>query len=102
MNATIAPAARKPRTTTHAPAEQVPQPQIAPLPMHPHRPLAPAPKVADPPLFGVAEPTKQQIRDRAYHIYLARNGGPGDAHADWVQAERELRDEFRRAMISGT
>lgn len=53
-------------------------------------------------LGGIMEPTKQQIRDRAYFIYLARNGGPGDASADWTQAERELREEFRRAAISGT
>ena len=51
---------------------------------------------------GIIEPTKQQIRDRAYFIYLARNGGPGDAAADWSQAERDLREEFRRAAISGT
>lgn len=53
-------------------------------------------------LGGIIEPTKQQIRDRAYFIYLARNGGPGDSGADWAQAERELREEFRRAAISGT
>lgn len=35
-------------------------------------------------------PTDEQIRRRAYEIFLARNGGPGDALTDWVQAEREL------------
>jgi hypothetical protein len=35
--------------------------------------------------------TEQQIRERAYQIYLARNGRPGDPAADWAQAERELR-----------
>lgn len=35
-------------------------------------------------------PSDEQIRARAYEIFLARNGGPGDALADWVQAEREL------------
>ena len=35
--------------------------------------------------------TEDQIRERAYHIFLQRNGGPGDAHSDWQQAERELR-----------
>jgi hypothetical protein len=39
-------------------------------------------------------PTQEQIRVRAYEIYLRRKGGPGDAHSDWVQAERELRREM--------
>jgi hypothetical protein len=40
--------------------------------------------------------TEQQIRERAYQIYLARNGGPGEPAADWSQAERELRAESER------
>lgn len=34
----------------------------------------------------------ERIRARAYEIYLARRGSgtPGDALADWLQAEREL------------
>ena len=35
--------------------------------------------------------TEQQIRERAYQIYLARSGGPGDAMSDWFQAELQLR-----------
>lgn len=45
--------------------------------------------------FGPTRPTKAQIRDRAYFIYLARDGAPGDPAADWTQAERELEAEFR-------
>ena len=41
-------------------------------------------------------PTEDQIRARAFEIYLARNGGPGDAHADWLQAERELMEDRSR------
>lgn len=41
-------------------------------------------------------PTNEQIRARAFEIYLARNGGPGDAQADWVQAERELTQELSK------
>jgi len=41
-------------------------------------------------------PSEQQIRERAYEIFLRRNGGPGDAHADWAQAERELKEELTR------
>ncbi len=37
-----------------------------------------------------------QIRNRAYHIFLARNGAPGDPFNDWVQAERELVAEALR------
>ncbi len=36
-------------------------------------------------------PTEAQIRQRAYQIYLARNGAPGNPEWDWQQAELELR-----------
>lgn len=35
-------------------------------------------------------PTQEDIALRAYHIYLERNGAPGDPHADWLRAEQEL------------
>ncbi len=35
--------------------------------------------------------TEEQIRSRAYEIYLGRRGRPGDPCQDWLQAERELR-----------
>ncbi len=38
-----------------------------------------------------AAPTVEQIRQRAYEIYLARNGRPGNPDWDWQQAELELR-----------
>ena len=34
--------------------------------------------------------TEDQIRRRAYDIYVARGAGPGNAEADWRQAEHEL------------
>ncbi len=37
------------------------------------------------------ELSKQDIRQRAYEICLAGRGAPGDAPADWLQAETELR-----------
>lgn len=46
------------------------------------------------------EPTKAQIRERAYFIYIARNGQPGNSESDWLQAERELRAEARQAARS--
>jgi hypothetical protein len=36
-------------------------------------------------------PTPDEIRRRAYAIYLARGERGGDPDADWLQAERELR-----------
>jgi hypothetical protein len=41
-------------------------------------------------------PSEEQIRARAFEIFQRRNGGPGDAHADWLQAERELTEEYSR------
>jgi len=38
-----------------------------------------------------SEPSEDQIRARAYEIYLARKGGPGDELSDWLKAEAELR-----------
>jgi hypothetical protein len=37
------------------------------------------------------EVTEQDIRARAYEIYLSRNGSEGDAYNDWLQAEQELK-----------
>lgn len=34
-------------------------------------------------------PTEEQIRQRAYEIYLSR-GSEGDEISDWLMAEREL------------
>ena len=39
---------------------------------------------------AVTVPTADEIARRAYEIYLSRNGGPGDAIRDWLEAEREL------------
>ncbi len=33
---------------------------------------------------------EEQIRERAYHIFLGRGGFPGDPVADWLDAQREL------------
>jgi len=37
------------------------------------------------------EVTDEEIRQRAYEIYLDRGAAPGFALDDWRQAERELR-----------
>jgi hypothetical protein len=36
------------------------------------------------------ESRHEQIRRRAYEIYLERDGFPGNELDDWLQAEREL------------
>jgi DUF2934 family protein len=38
-------------------------------------------------------PTEEEIRTRAYHRYLERGGGHGMDFEDWLEAERELRDQ---------
>jgi hypothetical protein len=37
-----------------------------------------------------ATPSAEQIQMRAYEIFLERDGAPGNALEDWIQAEREL------------
>ena len=34
--------------------------------------------------------SEDQIQRRAYEIFVAREGKPGDALQDWLQAKREL------------
>jgi hypothetical protein len=36
-------------------------------------------------------PTEEQVRQRAYEIYVARGARPGNPDWDWQQAELELR-----------
>src|SRR5580692_8966266 len=40
---------------------------------------------------------QQKIAQRAYEIYLERNGAPGNPLEDWVRAERELLEKSRKA-----
>jgi hypothetical protein len=36
--------------------------------------------------------SEQQIRERAYELFLAREGQDGDEVSDWLAAERELKE----------
>ena len=60
-----------------------------------------APRIAqsqapvDPP---EVEPLEERIRRRAYEIFLSRGGPPGDPVADWLQAERELRERGESSL----
>ena len=38
------------------------------------------------------EPTEEEIRSRAYLLYIERGGGDGMDFEDWVNAERELKN----------
>jgi Protein of unknown function (DUF2934) len=35
-------------------------------------------------------PSREEIAQRAYDLYLARGGADGSEQEDWLQAEREL------------
>jgi hypothetical protein len=37
------------------------------------------------------DPSVDEIRDRAYKLFLQRGGTPGHAIDDWLAAERDLR-----------
>lgn len=39
---------------------------------------------------------EDEIRRRAYEIYLERGGVPGDQNEDWVAAEREVRARYQQ------
>jgi hypothetical protein len=41
---------------------------------------------------------QQKIAQRAYEIYLERNGAPGNPLDDWVRAERELLQKSRKSI----
>ena len=36
-------------------------------------------------------PSHEEIAEAAYHRYLSRGGGDGQAFEDWIAAERELK-----------
>ena len=48
---------------------------------------------------GEPRPRDEQIRVRAYELYVARGGAPGHEIDDWLQAEREF--QRRSAAASG-
>ena len=41
-----------------------------------------------------SEPSDDDIRLRAYHRFLHRDGGAGSDFEDWLGAEKELRRTF--------
>ena len=52
--------------------------------------VADAPEILAPSAPLSPEELQTKIAARAYEIYLARNGSPGDATSDWLMAEHEI------------
>ena len=77
-----------PRVQTPVRSKQPVNPPVAPTPLH--RPIFVE--------AGITEPTREQIRERAYQVYLGRNGSPGTPEGDWLLAEAQLRAEARKRM----
>jgi hypothetical protein len=42
---------------------------------------------------------QRRVRERAYEIFLRRQGRLGSPEGDWLQAEKELRDRDRPAYF---
>jgi hypothetical protein len=47
-------------------------------------------------LTAEAHPTREEIELRAYQIYIERGGALGQDVDDWLQAERELYEEYAK------
>jgi hypothetical protein len=99
---TDAPVGDEPEPAAAPPVGDEPEPAAAPTagdkpevqPALPTRPVADTPtadtRTAGP--LAAERPTDEDVRSRAYEIYLRRGGQPGDPQADWAQAEAELRE----------
>ena len=61
-----------------------------------HTPIAPRAESPSAPAEGPVQDGASQgdreirIAEQAYYRYERRNGGPGDAMQDWLEAEREV------------
>jgi hypothetical protein len=75
------------KTKTAPVAEAAPKPAAAAAP-------AASPKAAAPSKAPAPKPevTWQAIERRAYEIFARRGYAPGDPTADWLEAERQLRN----------
>ena len=51
--------------------------------------------------FDPETPAGEEIAVRAYELYLDRGAVDGHDLDDWLEAERELRDEKRRRWAEG-
>jgi hypothetical protein len=76
----------------------VPQPKIEKTKMKNSKKTGPSRSESVPsPEKSKPLPGMEEIRERAYEIFLARESSAGDAVSDWFQAERELKQKRPRA-----
>jgi hypothetical protein len=47
------------------------------------------------PAWELAQPTHEQVAERAYEVWMARGRPMGTASEDWREAEQTLSDEMR-------
>lgn len=77
----------------------VPQPQIEKTKMKNSKKTGPSRSESIPsPEKSNPVPAVEEIRKRAYEIFLARDSSAGDAASDWFHAERELKQKRPRAV----
>ena len=83
------------RSKKTAPTTESAAVQPAPVPVAPHV-LETAPtSIATKTIVNKASVNlDEEIRHRAYELYLQRNGSGGDPNADWFIAEREVRARY--------
>jgi hypothetical protein len=60
----------------------------------------PAPVVAESRKILVPINLEEEIRQRAYEIYVERGSTPGNEHQDWLTAEREVRSRYEAAQTA--
>jgi hypothetical protein len=92
------------KTAKPAPAAAVPKPpspapviaETAPAKAAPRK--KPAKKSAKKPPSKAVSFSTEEVALRAYFIseHRQKHGLPGDAHSDWVKAERQLKSELRK------
>jgi hypothetical protein len=84
-------APRKPKTAGVRSKKS--NPKAASITNKPAAPIATPPSTASA-SNGNGVPSVELIRVRAYEVFLARAGAPGDEVSDWLIAEREIMEKF--------
>ena len=52
--------------------------------------------------YTKSAPTREEIEERAYHIYLGRGAKEASAIDDWLAAEEQLKREYERPLHEKT
>ncbi len=87
------PPPKKPTNPTPAPVPATRAPAAAPTttPAIERSEVKGSGKTKAPVASASRQPTQEEIAKRAYEIYAGRGYAPGDQHADWLEAERQLK-----------